>query len=480
MTRPRPSHLDTSIASRAMVVVTTGLLAGAVAALIASFIIGRLGAELGVACTAALASMAAVALSPLVQRKTTKAHANTATPTGRLSHRNANSSADSAASFATAHDTDDALRMKAMELRLDERTRLLDGQSDAVILVDAHGETRHANYAAKQLFGERTATLGTSAVIKALPEAVGRAVTGVLASSCGERRRVEGEVTREINERARGSATTVGSLQLPVSVHVTHIQGAAEPLVAVVVRDLTVEREADRLKADFIAKVNHELRTPLSSLRAYAEMLGDGEITDEAERADAARVIISSTERLSELVDGMLDISAIESGMARADFTACDVAALCVECLTEQRLSAEARHIELLLKRQCAGATASADRTLLKQVVLNLVSNAIKYTPEGGRIEVEVDLDNLARTVVVSVRDNGLGIPMHAIPRLFGKFYRVAGHEKVAKGTGLGLNLCRNIVEELHGGQIGVESQIGEGSRFWFAIPLEQAGRKAA
>jgi signal transduction histidine kinase len=116
----------------------------------------------------------------------------------------------------------------------------------------------------------------------------------------------------------------------------------------------------------------------------------------------------------------------------------------------------------------------------MKQVVLNLLSNALKYTPEKGTVSVEVDIDNLARSVVVSVRDSGLGIPEHAIPRLFSKFYRVENHEKVAKGTGLGLNLCRNIVESMHGGQIGVESREGSGSRFWFAIPLEQAGRKAA
>ena len=116
----------------------------------------------------------------------------------------------------------------------------------------------------------------------------------------------------------------------------------------------------------------------------------------------------------------------------------------------------------------------------MKQVVLNLLSNALKYTPDGGAVTVEVDVDNLARAVVVSVRDNGLGIPKHALPRLFGKFYRVENHERVAKGTGLGLNLCRNIVEALHGGQIGVESEADNGSRFWFAIPIEQAGRKAA
>jgi signal transduction histidine kinase len=117
---------------------------------------------------------------------------------------------------------------------------------------------------------------------------------------------------------------------------------------------------------------------------------------------------------------------------------------------------------------------------LLKQVILNLISNALKYTPEGGRVDVEVDFDALAREVVVSVRDNGLGIPADALPQLFGKFYRVSGHEKVAKGTGLGLNLCRNIVEGMHGGKIGVDSEVGRGSRFWFAIPAEVMLRKAA
>jgi signal transduction histidine kinase len=136
--------------------------------------------------------------------------------------------------------------------------------------------------------------------------------------------------------------------------------------------------------------------------------------------------------------------------------------------------------IALSVTRSQHGAIASADRPLMKQVILNLLSNAIKYTPDGGEVSVEIDTDNLARSVVVSVRDNGLGIPEHALPKLFGKFYRVENHEKFAKGTGLGLNLCRNIVEAMHGGQIGVDSKVGVGSRFWFAIPMDQAARKAA
>jgi len=209
-------------------------------------------------------------------------------------------------------------------------------------------------------------------------------------------------------------------------------------------------------------------------------MLADGEVADEAQRTEFARVMLDETARLGALVDRMLDISRIESGMARASLEAVDLAALVDECVQSQQVDAQRRGIALSLGRRSAGAVAWADRNLMKQVVLNLLSNALKYTPQGGTVTAEVDLDNLARSVVVSVRDTGLGIPPHAVPRLFGKFYRVENHEKFATGTGLGLNLCRNIVEAMHGGQIGVDSKVGVGSRFWFAIPLEQAGRKAA
>lgn len=355
---------------------------------------------------------------------------------------------------------------RATEVRCAERTAILENLLDAVVLVDAHGETRFANLAARRMLGESSGVAGTRAAIDALPPQVLRAVQGVAAAAAGERRRIECEL--------RDPNTT------PVVITVTGVREGAEGLATVVVRDVRAEREADRIKSDFVAKASHELRTPLASLRAYAEMLADGEAKDEAQRQEFAGVILSETARLSALVDRMLDINRIESGMARANYERVDLCALADECVSSQQAEALRRGISMSVERRSAGAAALADRNLMKQVMLNLLSNALKYTPEKGRVWIEVDIDNLARSVVVSVRDSGIGIPEHAIPRLFGKFYRVENHEKVAKGTGLGLNLCRNIVEAMHGGQIGVESREGAGSRFWFAIPLEQAGRKAA
>ena len=380
-------------------------------------------------------------------------------------------SANDAGPASPAPSAAESVLRRATEVRCAERTAILEGLTDAVILVDAHGETRYANRAACEMLGAQAGVAGTRAAIDALPPQVLRAVQGVAAAQAGERRRIECELRN--------------ADQTPVVIAVASVRAGSEPggadaLAAISVRNVRAEREADRMKSEFVAKASHELRTPLSSLRAYAEMLADGEVADEAQRAEFAGIILSETGRLGALVDRMLDISRIESGMARANFEQVDLCAMADECVAAQQVDAVRRGIALAVGRRCAGAVALADRNLIKQVMLNLLSNALKYTPEKGTVSVEVDIDNLARSVVVSVRDTGLGIPDHAIPRLFGKFYRVENHEKVAKGTGLGLNLCRNIVEAMHGGQIGVDSQVGVGSRFWFAIPLEQAGRKAA
>ena len=355
--------------------------------------------------------------------------------------------------------------VRAIEVRSTERTALLDSVGDAIVLVDSHGETRFANHAAGVMLGEAATQAGTRHAIEALPSGVFRAVQAVINSGGSERRRIETELTNK-------DATPV--------VILVNLVGHTDRLASVIVRDVHSEREADRMKSEFVAKASHELRTPLASLRAYAELLADGEVEDENQRCEFAGIILSETGRLGALVDRMLDIGRIESGMARATYEQVDFSDLASKCVDEQQGEANRRMISLKLARSDHGAFASADRPLMKQVILNLLSNAIKYTPDGGEVSVEVDTDNLARTVVVSVRDNGLGIPEHALPRLFGKFYRVENHEKFAKGTGLGLNLCRNIVEAMHCGQIGVDSKVGVGSRFWFAIPMDQAARKAA
>jgi two-component system phosphate regulon sensor histidine kinase PhoR len=295
-------------------------------------------------------------------------------------------------------------------------------------------------------------------------------------SGCGAATHVEHELhAPRLDKGARGSARLYDVTLACVENHKRQV-GA----VVTILHDLTRERELSQMKSDFVSKASHELRTPLSSIRAYVEMLVDGEAADEKARHEFYKVIQNETERLGRMIDNMLNISRIEAGIVQIDRVSVDMKKLiarAVESLTpqadERRISLHARPVEVDL-----GVEGDAD--MLYQVVLNLVSNAVKYTPEGGRVTISADSDNLTRSVVVTVADTGLGIPPDAMPRLFDKFYRVEHMKRMAKGTGLGLNLCKHIVETVHHGQIGVESTLGMGSKFWFSIPMRYAGSQAA
>ena len=447
-------------AEAALPVVATAAVAMAVAAALAAFAADGMAPWLVGAGSAAIGVAGALLARP--RAGAGGGGASTAVGTGAAAGAGSGEgTADDAGSF-----DERLIELRAIALRDRERGALLDAIGDALVLVDAHGETRFANRATDAILGEGASSAGTRRAIESLPPAVLRAVGGVLAGGVGASRRIE--------------CHRAGDESAPLVVFVTAIAAGDDAFAAIVARDVRAEREADRMKSEFVAKASHELRTPLATIRAYAEMVADGEIADDAQRADCLATIQKETVRLGELVDRMLDIRRIESGLSRADAEPVDLAALAVECVEEQRPSSAAKEVALAVARTVPGAIAQGDRGLLKQVLVKLVSNGVKYTPAGGRVEVEVDVDGLARAVVVSVRDTGLGIPEHALPRLFSPFYRVENHERFAKGTGLGLNLCRNIVERTHGGQIGVDSKVGAGSRFWFAIPMEQAGRKAA
>jgi two-component system phosphate regulon sensor histidine kinase PhoR len=250
--------------------------------------------------------------------------------------------------------------------------------------------------------------------------------------------------------------------------------------VVSILHDLTRERELSQLKSDFVSKASHELRTPLSSIRAYVEMLVDGEASDEKARQEFYRIMQNETERLSRLIDNMLNISRIEAGIVQIDRENVDIKALIARAMHTIEPQAREKNISLHERMTNVDLCVEGDADMLYQVVLNLMSNSVKYTPEGGRVTVSADSDNLTRSVLVSVNDTGLGIPPDALPKLFDKFFRVENYKRVAKGTGLGLSLCKHIVETVHHGQIGVDSKLGMGSKFWFSVPMIYAGARVA
>jgi len=248
--------------------------------------------------------------------------------------------------------------------------------------------------------------------------------------------------------------------------------------VVTILRDITRDKEISQMKSDFVSQASHELRTPLSAINAYVEMLLDSEASDEASRQEFYQIIKSEADRVTRMIDNMLNISRIEAGIVSVERTEVDFVKVCQEVVETMQPQAATKNIKLSVKSGPLVYTAQADRDMMYQVVMNLVSNGTKYTPEGGRVTVHIENDDTTRSVLVTVADTGLGIPPDALNKLFDKFFRIESYKRVAKGTGLGLNLVKHIVETVHHGKVGVTSEVGMGSKFWFTVPYEHDGSR--
>jgi signal transduction histidine kinase/CHASE2 domain-containing sensor protein len=246
--------------------------------------------------------------------------------------------------------------------------------------------------------------------------------------------------------------------------------------IVATLQDVTHFRETARMKDELISIATHELRTPLTSILGYAELLADEDVDPDTARK-STEVIYRQANHLAVMIDDFLDVSRIESGREELHLEPVDVLAVARQCLSTLQPTAQARHI--LVKAEADGeqSLAHADRRKLERVFNNLVSNAIKYSPDGAEVDVTVSSQN--GLVSVAVRDTGYGIPTQELDRIFEKFYRVRDRNtRDVRGTGLGLPLVKLIVES-HGGTIAVDSEIGRGSTFTFTLPTEKMGAAA-
>ncbi len=241
-------------------------------------------------------------------------------------------------------------------------------------------------------------------------------------------------------------------------------------------RDLAAQnerlRELDRLKDEFIALVSHELRTPLTSIRGYTELLLDGEageLTDD--QRQFLSVVERNSHRLLHLVGDLLFLAQVEAGKLVLEVGTLDLGAVASESVETARPQAEAKAITLTLATSPVPAVAG-DRARIAQLLDNLVSNAVKFTPEGGRVDVRVRAGE--SQAILEVRDSGLGIPAEEQEFLFERFFRTStATERAIQGTGLGLAISKAIVEA-HSGRIAVASEEGAGTTFRVALPLHQ------
>ncbi len=205
---------------------------------------------------------------------------------------------------------------------------------------------------------------------------------------------------------------------------------------------------------------------------AYSEMLSDGEAEDEDTIKEFYSVIQSQAQRLNRLIEDILNISRIESGLTKVDKKPVSLTILMEEQLPMIKGYAEEKNIKIVSQKPIVFDQVYADKDMLSQVVVNLLSNAVKYTPAGGSVRIETEVDGTAGIARVSVIDTGVGVPEDEVKHVFDKFYRVGANKSQAKGTGLGLNLVKQIVEKVHGGRVFVTSKPGVGSTFGFELPL--------
>jgi two-component system phosphate regulon sensor histidine kinase PhoR len=254
------------------------------------------------------------------------------------------------------------------------------------------------------------------------------------------------------------------ALDLQVEAQVAPLSHARALLV---LRDLTPERSADRVRRDFIANASHELRTPVTAIRGAVETLLEGGLELPAQARSFVEMIARHTDRLMRLTDDLLDLSKLETGAWKPSPGPVQLAPLAASVLELFRERAAEKQIALdadVPER----LRANADRRALEQILVNLLDNAVKFTPQGGRVALLGD--GLGPSVMLSVVDTGPGVEPRHQARIFERFYRGdAGRSRELGGTGLGLAIAKHLAQAM-GGEIGVESS-GTGSRFWVKLP---------
>jgi PAS domain S-box-containing protein len=268
---------------------------------------------------------------------------------------------------------------------------------------------------------------------------------------------------------------------VPVAINVSPILLNGKPLGAIeVFRDITLEQEVDRMKSEFISLASHQLRTPLSAIKTYTHMLYDGYMGDlNAAQKSSLNTIIGASNRMNELISTLLNITRMESGTIAVMPKAVRIEVVVQDVLKELALMASSKSIALTTDvKPMTGISVITDPLIVKEVLSNLVSNAIKYTPEKGKVKIK--LRTRRDDVVMEVKDSGWGIPKFSQDQIFSKFFRAQNIVKrETTGTGLGLYLVKGLVDSLEG-RIWFTSEEGTGTSFFFSLPKKLSKKSGA
>ena len=335
---------------------------------------------------------------------------------------------------------------------------ILDSIADGVIAVNKSGEVLFINPVVEKVFGiDQKASQGKN-------------ILGVIRNYDVERLlekalRTEKPVSQEIR--------LIYPEPKVFYVNATPLQGHGRQKGGAVVlfNDITQRKKLEDMRTEFVANVSHELRTPLTSIRGFLETLLEGKIEDQATIRRFLEIINRETARLTRLIDDLLNLSKIEERQVVHRWQAVQLLDTVNRAVIMFQAQAKEQNLELVTELPAELPVVRGDPDMLAQVLINLVDNAIKFTPAGGRITVRAGANE--ENVRIDVEDTGIGIPPENIPRIFERFYRVEkSRSRELGGIGLGLAIVKHIIRA-HGGKTGVESIVGKGSKFSFTLPID-------
>ncbi len=340
-----------------------------------------------------------------------------------------------------------------------QQATVLGGMIEGVFAIDHRERILFANAAAGRLFDFLPPRVEGRPLLEVVRHhALHEAVSATLSSQLPQRVEIEWD----------------GDGTIALSVHVTPLPGEPCPGVVTVMHDVTELRRLETIRQDFLANVSHELKTPLSSIKAFTETLINGAIDDHENRGRFLQRIEEQADRLNNLIQDMLSLARIESAQQALQFTAVQVAGVAAACVEDYAPQALSKQIDLAIDPGDDAVAVKADAEGLRVILNNLIDNAIKYTPNGGQVRVTWRREGGAgEMVAVEVSDTGIGIPKSKLSRVFERFYRVdRARSREMGGTGLGLSIVKHLAQSF-GGRVSVRSESQSGSTF--SVHLQSA-----
>ena len=351
-------------------------------------------------------------------------------------------------------------QLEALEAERSKIALVVQEMTDGVLIVDEEGRVELINPAAEEMFGfDAGAALG-----RTLAEVLRDHQLIELWSLC-----------RQTGE-PQAAALETGLQRLYLQCVATSLTHVLPGRILMVFQDLTRVRRLETVRRDFISNISHELRTPLASLKALVETLQDGALEDPTAARRFLDQAETEVEALIQLTSELLELSRIESGHVPLQLRPTPAEDILHAAVERLQLQAGRAQVALLVKTAQGLPPILADAPRLEQVLVNLLHNAIRFTPPGGRVNLGAALQDAE--VIFSVQDTGAGIPAVDLPRIFERFYK-ADRARSGSGTGLGLAIAKHLVEA-HGGRIWAESVEGRGSSFFFSIPAAETKKAGA